>query len=957
LNYKKNELELYLFNISRMNEIMEQSSQYKDLVEFLAKHNAKNFKEKEFTHTRIGDEKLNIYGGSYVIEEDELNVFNKLYYDHIFVQKKKEYLTERQLKKEGPILVDFDFRYDYDVSTRRHTKSHIEDMLLLYLEELKEYFLFEENKQFEVFIFEKPNVNRVKDDNITKDGIHMIIGIQMDHTMQIMLREKILKKLPEIWDLPFTNSWDKILDDGISKGSTNWQLYGSRKPGNEAYELKYNYLILYDKSDGEFMIDEKTIEDFDMKQNFWKLTVRNNKNPVFEINPKIVDEYNKRLQNAGGTRIKRPISRSKMNILIDENDDDISISLSDITNKEILSRAVEKMLKEFNGPNDYYKKETHYYTQILPEKYYNPGSHLLNRQVAFALKHTDNRLFLSWVMLRSKAIDFDYSTIPKLYHDWTKYFNITNSQGEGFITKKSIMYWAKQDNFEEYEKVKKNTIDYFIEETIKTKTEYDEAVVLYHMFKDKFVCASIENKIWYKFVNHRWVIDKGLKLRNTISNELYSIYEAKRESLQNDMTQYESTDPRHEKIKKDIGSVCELMIKSKKTHDKNNIFREAMELFYDEDFISNMDTNKYLLCFNNGVIDFKTKEFRHGYPQDYITKSTKIDYREYNPNDQEMLKIGNELIVFMQKLFPIESVNRYMWDHLASCLIGINKTQTFNVYHGSGSNGKSMLADLMSKTLGEYKGTVPIQLVTDKRTQVGGVSPEIPKLKGIRYAVMQEPTKGVKLNEGIMKEFTSGTDPIGGRALWGDYETFLPQFKLVVCTNNLFDIESNDDGTWRRIRKIDFVSKFVNENDNTDYGTPYVYKKDLTLEDRIPILAPVFAAMLVKRAFETNGEVVDSDVVLEASNKYRNGQDHIAAFVNERIMKTDNQKDKIGKRGLSEDFKHWFSQEQGGKKMPKGEELFAYMDKKFGPHKSTGWHGITFIQPEPVDELEEFVVY
>ena len=102
--------------------------------------------------------------------------------------------------------------------------------------------------------------------------------------------------------------------------------------------------------------------------------------------------------------------------------------------------------------------------------------------------------------------------------------------------------------------------------------------------------------------------------------------------------------------------------------------------------------------------------------------------------------------------------------------------------------------------------------MTEKRNNIGGTSSELIQLKGVRYAVMQEPSKGVKLNEGIMKELTGG-DPLQARALFQECETFETQFKLVVCTNNLFEIESNDDGTWRRIRKCDFLSKFIDEDD------------------------------------------------------------------------------------------------------------------------------------------------
>jgi|694.fasta_scaffold55126_2 P4 family phage/plasmid primase-like protien len=920
---------------------MNMTTNFKDLSEFLAKHNAKNDKSLPITHTRIGDKDLSIFAGSYSIPKEELHTFHSLYYDNVFVKKRKEYLTEKQLENVGPMAVDFDFRYNYDVDSRQHTNEHIQDMILLYLEEIKEYFIFEENKPFDIFIFEKPNVNRLADGSLTKDGIHMIIGIQVDHIIQTMLREKIVEKLSEIWELPLTNSWESVLDEGISKGTTNWQLFGSRKPGNEAYELSQHFIITYDKADGEFMMDEKRVVDFDLKNNFIRLSVQNEGNPRFELNAKILDLYNKRLETKG-QKIKRPASKTKMNLIF-EDDDEENISLSDITNKDSLKKAVDNLFKSLL-PSEYDIKELHEYTQILPEKYYEPGSHLLNRQVAFALKHTDERLFLSWVLLRSKASDFDYNSIPGLYNEWVKMKNKKNG-----ITKRSIMYWAKQDAFDEYEKVKHSTIDHFMEETLFSRTEFDKAQVLHKMFSDKYVCSSITNKTWHTFKNHRWETDKGMTLRLAISKDMYNLYAKKASDIEAEYQQYDPNDERVEHLKKKSKAVSEIMIDLKKTNDKNNVMREAMEIFYDKDFVKNMDTNKYLLCFNNGVIDFKTKTFRDGYPQDYITKSCGINYIEYN---SQMEKTGNELTSFMEKLFPIPQLNKYMWEHLASCLIGTNLNQTFNIYHGSGSNGKSILTDLMSHALGEYKGTVPITLVTEKRNAIGGTSSEIIQLKGIRYAVMQEPSKDTKINEGIMKELTGG-DPVQGRALYCESEIFEPQFKLVVCTNSLFDITSNDDGTWRRIRKCDFLSKFIDEGEEHTDDTEFVFPKDKSLKDRLPELAPVFMSMLVKKTFETNGVVTDCDVVMSASNKYRKGQDNIAAFVSERIVKTGDSNDKIGKRGLMEDFKLWFAQEQSGRKIPKGQELYDYLDKKFGISKQSGWSGIKFIHPEAVDEIEE----
>ena len=623
--------------------------------------------------------------------------------------------------------------------------------------------------------------------------------------------------------------------------------------------------------------------------------------------------------------------------------------MNDIKDSETLEKAVNIMLKQFKS-NEYEIIETHYFTQALPSKYYDPGSHLTNRMVAFALKHTDDRLFLSWVKLRSKASDFDYNSIPELYSLWKK-FHKTNQDGIK-VTRKSIMYWVRKDNFEEYEKIKQNTIDYYLEKAFETGTEYDIAMVLKQMYKDKYVCVSYDKKgIWYQFRNHRWVSDRGLSLRSKISEELYILLISKVEQMAKEVFEYQDDDERKAFLQKKMKIIGELSIKMKRTSDKDHIMREAAEIFYDGEFIRNMDTNKNLMCFNNGVVDFVNETFREGYPEDYITKSTKINYLSYdeNINNADFKQIAAEIEEFMNKLFPIKDLNRYMRDHLASCLIGANKNQTFNVYHGSGSNGKSIIADLMAVTLGEYKGTVPITLVTDVRGKIGGTSDEVLKLKGVRYAVMQEPSKGVKLNEGIMKELTGG-DPIQARGLYSESEIFEPQFSLVVCTNNLFDIESNDDGTWRRIRKVDFLSKFVDEGETFNDETPYIYHKDKSLKDKLPSFAPVFASMLVKRAFETGGIVADCDTVLNASNKYRKGQDHIAAFVSDKVIKTGDDRHKIKKTELKKEFDMWFQETQGSRKVPKGEELYEYMNKRFGACKSTGWVGIKIIYPEEEEE-------
>jgi hypothetical protein len=158
-----------------------------NLKSFLSNRFIKKDSGLFITNTRIGDKKT-ITGGSYHISDDDYDSFLKVYYNDIVLKNKKEYLTEKQLETDGAILIDLDLRYDYAVDKRHHTKKHILDIVCLYLDELKTMFQFDSESQVPVYVYEKQNVNRVESKNITKDGVHIVIGIKTARKCQIILR-------------------------------------------------------------------------------------------------------------------------------------------------------------------------------------------------------------------------------------------------------------------------------------------------------------------------------------------------------------------------------------------------------------------------------------------------------------------------------------------------------------------------------------------------------------------------------------------------------------------------------------------------------------------------------------------------------------------------------------------------------------------------------------------------
>jgi P4 family phage/plasmid primase-like protien len=678
------------------------------------------------------------------------------------------------------------------------------------------------------------------------------------------------------------------------------------------------------------------------------------------------EEYKQENRLGGGSNHVAGAGTSNRNLHLDVYNDDFlnPSTIAKIKSKEELDKYVNNFLDSI-PISDYHLREAHEYAMVLPSSYYGAGSYEKWIRVGWVLRNTDNRLLISWVAFSAQAPNFHYaSDIPDLCERWRN-FDLRKHNG---LSKRSLINWAKTDAKEAYENVRRNTIDYFLEQTIKVSSssnsknddrsgcgDTDIAKVLYELYKHNFVCVSIKGNVWYQYENHRWKeVDSGTTLRKAISEQLRDLYNQKTFTamqsmiLNGDNQENQGSDEPAKRRSIRILNICQRLSDS---NGKDKIMKEAKELFYDGTFLSKLDTNPYLLCFKNGVVDFKEKVFRKGHPEDNISMCTNIDYVPLDPKVHQ--KIMDEINDFMDKLFPEPELCQYMWDHLASTLIGTATNQTFNMYIGIGQNGKSVLVNLMEKVLGDYKGDVPLTLVTEKRGKVGGLTPEIVELKGIRYAVMQEPSKGDKINEGIMKALTSGKDRLQGRAPYMPQTiTFLPQFKLVVTCNVFMEIKSNDHGTWRRIRAVPFKSLFTKNPVNNDKEKPFQFLLDEYIDEKFDAWKEVFAAMLSKRAFDTNGAVKDCTIVMAKSNEYRQSQDYISEFISDRVVRDP--AGKIKKMELNSEFTIWHGANYGGR-CPGPKDLHEFMDKEYGRQKNQAWIGVK-IKYDRDDDIENTFV-
>lgn len=894
------------------------------LSQFLHLHAAK---DKQNTHTRIPDRDKGISSGSYYIDDEELGVFFQTYYNHVFspANPQAEYLTEKQ-RETGPLVIDLDFRYREN--RRSYTTAHIETFISMTLEEIQRLFT-ELPGDIEIYVMEKAHVNTTIPDKI-KDGLHLFFGINLDKTVKEMLRIRLLSRMDNIWDDikgNLTNEWTDVIDKGVMLTTTGWQLYGSRKPGHEAYAITAHYTGCI--MDGAPLITKGP--PIIVTSTFLpKVSVRYQEyRTIDNLRDIYIEEYD---------NIRSGSVRSRLNVRVVDRTS--TTTHEDFTTEEKVDQALARLFDGL-GVSKNYVKEAHEFALVLPVSYFGANSYDKWMKVGWALKNTDERLFPSWVKFSSQSSTFSYTDVPDMYNKWLSWEDLQDKS----LTSRSLAYWARKDNLLGYNQVIRGSVDSLVNEIIKSNsaTEYDMALLLYTMYKDQYVCTSIKNRTWYAFVNHRWVeTDTGSNLRMELSQGIFNLFLKK---LTETMLCSPQEKEAQEMQKKRVNKISNIMTDLKNHTKKTNIMKEAADHFYVKRFVEQLDSKPYLLGCDNGIIDFQDPAlFRQGKPDDFVSRSTRIDYV---PITEEHEEIVAEIKEFMHRLFPEKELEEYMWDHMASLLIGKNVNQTFNMYTGVGRNGKSVYVDLLSQVLGEYKATIPVSIITQKRVGVGASSSEIAQLMGMRYAVMQEPSKGDKLNEGVMKELTGGDD-LQARQLFKESVTFAVLFKLVICCNELIEIKSNDEGTWRRIRVCPFKSLFCENPVENDPYKPYQFLVDKNVHEKFKKWRTVLLAMLVDRAREKQGAVQDCSIVLEASNEYRGQQDLFAEFIKAHVLRDEH--GQIKQTDLQDVFISWWKRSHASNEKVPTKDLFSYMirhhwgEKVAPPGVAAYWKKIKLVE-------------
>ncbi len=229
------------------------------------------------------------------------------------------------------------------------------------------------------------------------------------------------------------------------------------------------------------------------------------------------------------------------------------------------------------------------------------------------------------------------------------------------------------------------------------------------------------------------------------------------------------------------------------------------------------------------------------------------------------------------------------------------------------SNGKSKTVELLQMAMGDYATILPVTVLTQKKGSSSSPNSEIAQLRGIRFAVLQEPEGKDEIQIGCMKEMTGG-DYLYARKLFGNPFKFKPQFKLLLTCNKLPTIDGNDNGTWRRIRVTPFESEFT---DNPIL--PHQFMRDRELIKKLNKWNKAFMWLLlheyypIYRGPNDDYKITEPEKVTKYTKNYQKQSDIFLDFIESNLQLTKSNKHFEQIDMLYAAMKQWYSDSYTGK--------------------------------------------
>lgn len=299
---------------------------------------------------------------------------------------------------------------------------------------------------------------------------------------------------------------------------------------------------------------------------------------------------------------------------------------------------------------------------------------------------------------------------------------------------------------------------------------------------------------------------------------------------------------------------------------RESVLKDIKKLLYKPR--TSFDRQKYYINCQNGTYNLETGKLQPHNPKDLLTKCTSAPYDPQLKSERFERFIDEICEGDTQQKKALQTALGYS-------LIGATPEECLFIAYGKTTrNGKGTLFDLVLDTLGNYGVQMDFDTIArSKSKDASRATPDLARLIGVRYVLVNEPQKGTCFNEGLVKQLT-GSDTKTARPLYGETIEFKPLFTIYITTNSLPNVSDDTLFTSDRIRILPFNRHFSKAERDTNL------KAALREGDgRAAVLTWLIEGY---RSYKENG-LQETDASKAILRQYQAENDYIQQFIDERL--------------------------------------------------------------------------
>jgi phage/plasmid-associated DNA primase len=308
--------------------------------------------------------------------------------------------------------------------------------------------------------------------------------------------------------------------------------------------------------------------------------------------------------------------------------------------------------------------------------------------------------------------------------------------------------------------------------------------------------------------------------------------------------------------------------------------------------------------FKNGYYDMTNGQFfKRIKNKDFVNFYIPRNYKKATQSSID------KVMGIIKQIYPVECERNYLLQSFAFAMTGTSTIkQKILILLGKGSSGKSTIIEMLSLAFSNYIIALDRTLFSrgTTQTQVNKILNTFLANRNIRITHINEP-EDTKMDETLFKDFVDGN--IKTTSLFKDGQNVFKHYSKITFTSNTMPKIKMDTGVIRRLEAHKTLSNFTDKKEDVNEAKHIYLKNENLLTDlsKSDDLMNAICDIIFDYALKYhNGEVFPQpESFRDIKDEIVHSNDVIGDFIEKYMIKTDNEKDKVGKSEAYDMFKQF----------------------------------------------------